>query len=134
MTAGTRKRAVKTPPNFERRTLKVERSVKPQHVSHLVPTWRFANQPVGSSQGARGKSISARRAMREFDPFPDSREIDGVFPDDVTSANGVDADLASTSFADHAFSPVTRCVVILQRSGLREDLAEALCCPAGRIL
>src|SRR5690348_15793794 len=74
-------------------SLKHARSLsKTQHVEHIVKTGRLFDRPARGSKRTPRKCITALSAMCHLDTLSHSSEDDRVVADNISRANGLNAD------------------------------------------
>ncbi len=64
-----------------------------QHVGNRVAPGSTPQREARRSQGAARKQIAARRAVRQLEPFPITKQVHGVVADDVAASHRQDAHL-----------------------------------------
>ena len=91
-------------------------------MAHVIGTWTLAGRPDYGFQGARGKCLSALRAMRELDTLYIARKHDRVIAHNGSAAKRMDSDLTARPLADLALPPVDCRLVKVSATACRGGL------------
>ena len=87
-------------------TSAARRSLQPQHVLHGVNAGTFPDDPLRGAQRPVGKGVTAAGLVGQLHALAVVGENDGVIPDHIATAQGMDADLSAGALAGDALPPV----------------------------
>ena len=81
-----------------------------EHVAHVVEAGGAGGvgEPDGGAEGPAREGVARGGAVGDLDALPEPEEEHGVVADDISAAQGLDADLARGARADLAVAVVAR--------------------------
>src|SRR5690606_31131939 len=103
------------------------------HIEHIVKSGRLICRKEGRAHGSAREDHPVGRSMRELEPLSETAEVERMFADDVTAAEGHHPDLAIRPCADLAVAPRHAIVARAEALCLGHDLKKLKRGPAWAI-
>src|SRR5678815_1643688 len=102
-----------------------ERSLKPEHILHVVKPGLFLCQPLCGAQRALREGVAAMGAMDEFEALADAAENHGMFTDNIAGADREQRNFFFPPLADDPFTAIDHDFAQVAAEGVCRRLAES---------